>query len=70
MPLPLHSDGCIIADPTQRYRAIFAPKCPHTKIRSAVIEFDSPGKDLAVEYAEQWINLPQMYLESLDLVED
>lgn len=61
MSLPLHSDGCIVANiPVKPYRVHFEPKCPHTKMREADIVITARTADEAMEFADKWIALAQL----------
>lgn len=61
MALPLHSDGCIVANiPVKPYSVRFEPKCPHTKMRSAVIVINARTADEAMQFADKWIALAQL----------
>jgi hypothetical protein len=58
MSLPLHPDGCIIANiPVKHFVVYFAPKCEHKKIRGAYVTIDAPSASDAMEYAATWIRL-------------
>ena len=59
--LPLHSDGCIVANiPVRHFAVYFAPKCPHTKMRGAYVVIDAETMDDALSYAARWIHLAQL----------
>ena len=56
-----HPDGCVIANiRTQTFRVIFARKCEHTKIVGVAMDVTAESLESARNYAEKWINLPQM----------
>jgi hypothetical protein len=61
MNLPLHSDGCIVANIRVRHFLVyFAPKCEHAKLRGAYIGIDAESADDALAYAGKWIRLAQL----------
>lgn len=61
MTLPLHPDGCIIANVRVRHFVVyFAPKCEHTKLRGAYVAVDATDPDAALDYAANWIRLAQL----------
>jgi hypothetical protein len=71
MSLPLHSDGCIVANiPVKHYAVRFAAKCPHTKMRGAIIVIDAPTADDALIYAQKWIRLAQLIpVQVIEIIE-
>jgi hypothetical protein len=61
MTLPLHSDGCIVANiPVKHFLVYFAPKCDHTKLRGAHIAIDATDPNSALDYACNWIRLARL----------
>jgi hypothetical protein len=59
--LPLHPDGCIIANiRVKHFLVYFTPKCEHTKLRGAYVAVDAENADTALIYAHNWIRLAQL----------
>ena len=59
MALPLHPDGCIVANiPVKHFAVYFAPRCEHTKMRGAYAIIDAPSEEDAFMYASRWIRMP------------
>ncbi len=62
------ADGCVIPNiPTQTYRAVFVPKCEHSKTRGMVIDFTATDAESATRYAMDYysnnhVDLQRVYV--------
>lgn len=66
MSLPLHADGCIVANiRTRAFRAEFVPDCAHTKTLAVTYDFRATDIDAAETYLNRWVRFPQMHLDAL-----
>jgi hypothetical protein len=61
MSLPLHPDGCIIANIRVRHFLVyFAAKCEHSKLRGAYVGIDAETAEDAMRYASDYIRLAKL----------
>ena len=64
--MQFHSDGCIVTQKAKRYRATYVGTCSHTHIQTAEIVFTALTPELAESYAETFIHLPQMRVDTVE----